>query len=282
MIPQPNLFILGPPRTGTTSLSRWLSATPSVTVCRPKEPAYHAVDLPMVDRIHDYDEYLALFAGSEGDRYRCDATPWYLYSAKAPASIHDMAPEARLIIRLRNPVDMLASLHTHHRYVGLESETDFERAVFANRHPDPSDFRSQLDYLDVARVGEQAKRYLDTFSREQILFCRSRVASRNPARAHVEVLEWLGLDPVPLESYERLNQSRRPVVGSLRPVTEWMIQSDKPRPLRAIGYRVRNANTKAARTTVSAKVRRRILHELRDDLELLAEVSGLNVISWWS
>ncbi len=282
MIPQPNLFVLGPPRTGTTSLARWLSATPDIDVCKPKEPAYHALDLPMVDRVADETAYLDSFDATRDVRYRCDATPWYLYSIKAPASIHGMSPDARLIIRLRNPVDMLASLHNHHRYVGLERQRDFTKAVFEQRPPDATDFRTSLDYLAVARVGEQAQRYIQTFSREQVWFMRFEDAARDPAQSHLGVLEWLGLPPTPLESYEHLNRSRRPRVARLRPVSDWLTNAARPHVVRAAGHRLRRANTARNTPSVPLSTRRRILDELSEDLALLSQLTGHNVKAWWS
>ncbi len=281
MIPQPNLYVLGPPRTGTTSLSRWLTATPNVDMSRPKEPAFHVRDLPMTDRIDDLDAYLAGFDPSATVRYRCDATPWYLYSVKAAASIHAMEPNARLVVRLRNPVDMLASLHNHHRFVGIEREASFEKALFTPRRPHETDFRHNLDYLAVARVGEQVQRFVDTFPTEHIYFMRFDAAARDPQASHVGLLEWLDLDPKPLAEYRRLNTARRERVEHLRPITEWMTDRRRPHAVRAAGYRIRRANTIHGRSRVSVPLCRRILDELRNDIELLSELSRQDLIGQW-
>lgn len=281
VVPHPNLYVLGPPRTGTTSLARWLTETPNIYVSRPKEPAYHALDLPMSDRIGDRDEYLALFAEAGKTAYRCDATPWYLYATKAAASIHDMAPDARLVVNLRNPVDMLASLHNHHRFVGIESEPDFGRAVFTPRLPNATDFRANLDYLAVGRLGEQVARFVDLFPREQIRFQRFEETTADPKRAHLALVEWLGLEPRPLRTYEALNTARRSVIEALRPATEWMTREERPRPIRMIGSRLHKVNTATKKNEVEPAVRQRILDQLEPDIALLAQLCGRDVTSWW-
>lgn len=154
----PNLFVLGPPRTGTTSLVQWLRETPDVFVSRPKEPAFHLRDSPIEGQIDDEDVYLGLFAEGAASRYRCEAAPCYLSSEQATCSIAGMAPDALLVVGLRNPVDMIASLHAHHRYRGIEQEPDLEAAVFSPRPPDSTDFRRSLDYLGVAAVGRHLQR----------------------------------------------------------------------------------------------------------------------------
>lgn len=278
----PNLFVLGPPRTGTTSLTYWFRATPDVFTSTPKEPAYHVRGEPMQDRVGDRDAYLELFSESASSRYRCDATPWYLSSKTAPASIAEMAPDARLIIGLRNPVDMIASLHTHHRYSDIEAEPDLETAVFSTRAPDPTDFRRSLDYLSVARIGEQIARYREHFPAERMYLLRFEDLSAKPAETFANLLTWLQLQPVELENYEARNPGRQMRSERVGRAADWLTRKQVPRPLRAAGYRLRRANTAYGRPGVPAPVRRRIMDALHHDLQLVERLAGEPVARSWT
>ena len=41
----PNLFIIGAPKSGTTSLYQYLRSHPNIFMCTPKEPNYFSNDL---------------------------------------------------------------------------------------------------------------------------------------------------------------------------------------------------------------------------------------------
>ena len=51
---------------------------------------YHAPDLPTPQSVTTLEDYRALYADLAGVTFQVDASPWYLYSKEAAASI---APE---------------------------------------------------------------------------------------------------------------------------------------------------------------------------------------------
>lgn len=110
----PNLFIAGAPRCGTSSLHAYLDAVPGIFMSRIKEPNFFSrvvigEDHPMVQPIRDEKAYLALFEGAGDAKVRGEASPNYLEDPEAPGLIESMAPGARVIASLRDPVDRLFS-----------------------------------------------------------------------------------------------------------------------------------------------------------------------------
>ena len=205
----PNLFIVGPPRTGTTSLIEWLALHPDVARPSLKEPMFHAHDLASPQQVADVDEYLGLYADLGRAAYYIDATPWYMFSRQAAASIYEAVPDAHVIITLRNPVQVLSSLHARHVLVGLEPEPDFARAVLdGQREEDPIEFRRSLDYLAVGRFGEQTARFTDLFPPEQVHFVLMRDMAQRPRRMHLGLLEELGIAQLPLADYAAVSTKR--------------------------------------------------------------------------
>ncbi|MGA9342175.1 MAG: sulfotransferase, partial [Rhodanobacteraceae bacterium] len=117
---RPNLFLVGAPKCGTTSLYEYLRQHPQIffpfderDYSRTKEPNHFCPDLEILDRyaIRDRRDYLALYKGSEGMFLRGDASTNYLVSEHAPAAIKDFCPEARILVMLRPPVEMMHSYH---------------------------------------------------------------------------------------------------------------------------------------------------------------------------
>ena len=43
---KPNLFLIGFPKSGTTSIARYMDFHPDVTLCDPKEPHFFLDDMP--------------------------------------------------------------------------------------------------------------------------------------------------------------------------------------------------------------------------------------------
>ena len=77
----PNLFIVGAPKCGTTSLHYWLSQHPEIFMSDPKEPFYFCKDLhEEADNLHGYkvnyfkyrdeESYLQIFQNAKNEKIR--------------------------------------------------------------------------------------------------------------------------------------------------------------------------------------------------------------------
>ena len=272
----PNLFIIGTPRSATTSVARWLSAHPDVAMGRRKEPMYHAHDLASPTRLTSEGPYLDLWSHAADALLRIDASPWYLYSKEAAASIAKMSPDAKLVVQLRNPVDMIASLHAHHVFTGHEKERDFERAVFSLRSPDMREFRNTVDYLEVARIAAQIDRYYEHFDRSQVVFVDFDEMEQNPEASYLRLLADLGLRPVPLTTYPRLNPARRSRIPGMH---RWFADARSPIG-RAFRRVVRRVAVTKGRPALPAGQRLRVQHALQADIEELESLIGRDLTKW--
>ena len=126
---KPDFFIVGAPKCGTTALCDYLNQHPQVYVSANKEPFYFGSDLPgHLDWTQQ--NYLALFEPA-GERTCGEASVWYLYSKSAAQEIRTFNPEARIIIMLRNPVEMAYAMHNQGLYNLTEDIEDFDEAVKA-------------------------------------------------------------------------------------------------------------------------------------------------------
>jgi hypothetical protein len=251
-------------------------------MARLKEPLFHAADLATPQRLADVDRYRSLFAGGADAVYRAETTPWYLFSRVAAESIHEMSPDAHIIVHLRRPSDMLASLHNHHVFVGLEPEPDFERAVFGDhRTADPDEFRRGLDYLAVARVGEQVVRFQDRFPPDRIHYVLFRDMVRSPRDTHLALLRELGLEEIALPRYGRHNAARRVRSQRLgRAAMRLAGRAGSPAWRRVVAAGLTGLNAIAGREPVPAEAARRINARLADDVARLQELSGQDLSEW--
>lgn len=109
----PNLFVAGVPKAGTTSLFHYLALHPDVFPSSRKEPGFfHPFKIKEMDA--NIEVYKKFFAGHSGQKYTIEATPGYFYGSKETANaINDYSPESKIIIVLRNPVERLFSFYKY-------------------------------------------------------------------------------------------------------------------------------------------------------------------------
>ncbi len=182
----PDFFIVGAPKTGTTSLHAMLRRHPQIFMPKIKEPQYLASDLrPRPEHENaprelghpkTLEDYLALFSAAKPKQRAGEATPTYLWSRTAADGIADMQPDAQLIAILREPASFLRSLHLSFLEGGNEAEPNLRRAMSleaarrAGGDIPPCSHRPQLlQYSEHVRYVEQLYRYRARFAPEQML-----------------------------------------------------------------------------------------------------------------
>jgi len=122
----PNFFIVGAAKAGTTSLYSYLDATPGVYMSSVKEPAFFRTTKSSrqnITKIHDKSKYLKLFNGVTDEKAIGEASPSYLRDPETPKLIHDVVPDARIIILLRDPVQRAFSAYLMRDSKGLSNQT---------------------------------------------------------------------------------------------------------------------------------------------------------------
>ena len=124
---KPNLFIVGAPKCGTTSLYGWLSQHPNVYMSPIKEPGFFSPD--SLHRPGTLARYEALFAkaGAEHEIVG-EASTNYLYSREAVPRVLEYNPKAKFIVCVRNPVEMAPSLFAQRVWEGRDTVKCFEDA----------------------------------------------------------------------------------------------------------------------------------------------------------
>ena len=198
---KPDFFIVGAPKCGTTAIYYYLSQHPEVFLPEEKEAHYFATDLILPGTRRDEQEYLAHFAAARSEKRVGHSFNWYLFSSRAAAEIKEFNPAVNIIIMLRNPVDMIYSLHSQRLYSGTEDIEDFREAIEADeerrrglRMPSYPWIKRGLFYLEVAKFAEQVKRYVDVFGWEKIQLTIFDDFISNTRGSYKEVCESLGVD----------------------------------------------------------------------------------------
>ena len=200
-------FIVGAPRSGTTSLARYLEAHPGVCFSFVKEPHFFArydlrgVPIEALRRQVEADYLRRYFAHRPREgRLLAEGSVSYLYAAAQMEPILNLWPDARFFICLRDPLEMLPSLYQRLVFNGDETAGNFaqawalmpERASGRQIPRSCFDPRS-LQYAELGRLGSHVERFFRAVGRERchIMLFEDFVA--DPAAAYRTALEFLGL-----------------------------------------------------------------------------------------
>jgi hypothetical protein len=300
---KPDLFIIGAAKCGTTSVYEWLKGHPEVFMSPAKEPRYFATDLLSKSGWHYPDDearYLALFEEATDQKRLGEASVRYIYSRTAPALIRDFQPKPYIVAMLRNPVDMLYSLHQQRLADGAEDITDFEQALAADddrrggrRVPYGGNPLLTL-YKPRARFAEQLEPWLATFGERLHIIVLEDLIAR-PEVEWRRLLEFLDVDPTyRLDSFVARNASHAPRSQRLlrlskSRVPQWLVWRVMPRLMgdrvtrRLVrGYRYSAVNRKPAqRKPMSAELRARLVQEYSPDVERLSAMLGRDFSNLW-
>jgi len=297
----PNLFLVGAPKCGTTALSEYLREHPNVFVTQPKEPHFFCTDFAYYHSPGNanLEHYLGLFENA-GEQHLavCEASVWYLYSKRAAEEILKFNPDARFIAMVRNPVDMVPSLHAQMVYV---EDEDCENVWEAWELQDarrqgraiPATCRVPefIIYGDACRLGAQVQRLLDTVPRDQVMVIVHEDFRADPQRIWREVLAFAGVPDDGRTEFPAVNVTKRYRFKALnrfshRPPQLLMRMVDSFKRVTGIhrlgvlGWVKQRNRVVGERTALDPAFVRELREYFTDDVALLGRLLGRDLSHW--
>jgi Sulfotransferase domain len=211
-----DFFIVGAPKCGTTALSEYLREHPMVFISTPKEPSFFCEDLPGLRYVKSRADYDRLFSRAEAQiKVTGEGSPSYLFSHVAIARIHAYNPEARLVVMLRHPVELLLSYHAQLCFSLFENELDFEaawrlqEARAAGRSLPPGCREpAALQYASVVDFHTQLDRVYANFPREQVLILFYEDFQKDPRSVYERVLHHIGVESDGRSDFTPINRAK--------------------------------------------------------------------------
>lgn len=222
----PDFFIVGAPKCGTTAMAQYLAAHPDVFMCPKKEMHVFGSDMHFGRSFYrrNLKAYLAEFRARSGQRRAGEASVLYLFSKRAAAEIKAFNPQARVIIMLREPAEMVHSLYYQLRFAGQEHLPTFAEAWAAQperrtgrRIPRQCVSPKVLIYREIASYTEQVRRYFEVFGRERVQIIIYDDLAADAAAVYRATLAFLDVDPTSGKAgLKVVNGNKRPKNAALR------------------------------------------------------------------
>lgn len=288
----PDFFIIGGVKCGTTSLYRYIGQHPGVYMPRVKEPGFFVYEgwkgpLPTAGAVATLEAYAALFEEAPPDRVVGEASPIYLYHGERTAPrIRALAPNARMIVSLRNPIQRAYAQYRMAVAEGYEDAPDFDAALDAEPGRVAAGARMIFHYANQSLYYDRTRRFIDTFGREHVHIHLFADFQASPLRVVEELFTFLGVD-------SRFVPSIRGAFNSSRGVRSRRLRKFLRRPgalerafgrvvpvrmRRRVKTRLMKLNIEPHHVPESARVR---LAELfREDVLKLSELLDRDLTRW--
>ena len=313
------VFIVGAPRCGTTTMARWLQAHPQILFPFVKEPHFfwqHDLrgleDSELRRRVES--DYLDHFfrEAEPGQTVGFDGSVSYLYAPEQLEPALKLWPNSRFIVGVRDPMTLLPSLHKRLIFTGDENIRRFEDAWAAipdraagRRIPWSTIEPRWLRYDEGARYGTYVERLFNAVGKERCLVMVFDDLVADPAWQHERLLEFTGLQPMPLAEGKAERESKG--------VRFLLLQQLLKRPPRALlpylagkrhvgrfdkeaGRKIGSAPSKGPpslrkrilrwnkaedeKRPISMVVQREIRDQLQDEVDKLGELIGRDLSHW--
>ena len=294
-----DFFLAGFPKCGTTSLAAYLAEHPNICFSTIKEPFFFCSDFPKRRVIKEWADYRSLFVRAEQTEVLGEGTVCYIYSEAALSNIAAHNPRAKLIVVVRNPVDLIYSLHSNQLRALDENATSMEEAwrlqdSRKNGRRIPRSCREPffLQYKEVASQGKYLRSALRHFSREQILVLRFKDLRENPLEIFSKVLDFLEIETgfIPTIGVHNPNMAFKQGLSGLAG-RGLMYFARSPRLLdlkhrmgvRGLGMEKvvkKQFMTKSERPAVEETFRKELYDEMKEDIDLLRKISFLDLDHW--
>jgi hypothetical protein len=299
-----NLFIVGAPKCGSTTMYELLKQHPDVVMSAIKEPNFFCKDFLLENKkfygkkynfpglqSEKEKDYLALFNNSNKKKILGDASVWHFYSEAAAKEIYKYNEDAKIIILLRNPVDLLYSLHSELVFNNNEPEKDFQSALNLEddrlKHkniPKYIPWPSRLFYSNFLKIDKHTKRYLHVFPKKQIKIIFLSEMKEDIQEVYKQVLGFLNIDQTFSPEFKIHNKNKQTLINiNIHPIIKKILRTLIPKKIiYYINHNFSKITTKKVeRKTLSKTIRKQLEKKSYKNVKNLEELLGKNLLNLW-
>jgi hypothetical protein len=212
-----NLFIVGFPKSGTTSLYEALSGLKNFDFGRIKESNFFCEDImPDYCFAKNLSEYESLYEFYSDEKFiKVDSSIANIYSKKAIKNILKYNPLAKFIILYRDPHKMAVSLYSYLFSNGHENIKSFEDAILlsGNRDrkkniPNSCLVPFYLDYLNSCSLYKHTNNLLNYIDKENLMVIKNtELSNSHLIKRNIE--NFMGIDFEGDFTIKKINETRK-------------------------------------------------------------------------
>ncbi|MCK5096122.1 MAG: sulfotransferase domain-containing protein [Candidatus Pacebacteria bacterium] len=273
-----DFIVVGAQKAGTSWMYACLYEHPQI--CAPtKEIHYFSRQRNFKKGLEWYEN---IFARCEEGKLKGEFSTTYLYDEKTPQRIKDISLDTKIIMSLRNPVTRAFS-----QYRNLIKGGDVDKAASFDEVSE-----KDASVLGQGMYFEQAKRYIDTFGKENVLVLVYEDSKKDPAGFIRQIFEFLEVDPdfKPTMLHRKVNTARTPktiwIEKVMMHVAEilrrcglgkifWLIKKS------SLPDKVRSMNTEQRDIVLDKETEIKLKQYFKEDVQKLATLTDKKMVSQW-
>ena len=299
---RPSFFLLGASKAGTTSLHYYLAQHPDILMSDPKEPPFFRLEYERGPAWY----WQTYFRRYRGQRAAGDGAPQNLHLPFVAARIRDTAPDARLLVLCRHPVERAVSAWRHNVRLGverlpfgdavernlrrLESGETFESAASARRYQEIGEREGNAGlqrtfgfYVEPGYYAEHVGRYTRLFGADRLLVLFFDDLVADPAGTTARAVAFLGLPAHPLHDTRPQNEATSAAATRLNSLVARvpgvrLVSPELRARVRALVARAGKRGAPPAPVDQAALAR--LAEHYRPYTRRLAELTGRDLAGW--
>jgi Sulfotransferase domain len=290
---RPNFFIVGAPKCGTTSLAKWLGEHSQIFMSNPKEIYFFDTD-QSIGKVESLKQYLHIFERAQDKHLAVgEASVTYLSSQVAVTNILAFDPGAKFIVMLRNPIEMVQSLHHELLWDGWECIEDFEvawrsrnvRELGKGKSGKQCTYLPFLHYEDMCKLGGQVERLLKSVNVKSVLFIVMDDLTKNSLNEYSRALEFLGVPSNESVSIKAGNARKIARNSFIRNITIRLFNLKLLFRLKFLSFGILNTldqinKTKNKVSPIRPELKQELVDVFRDDVNKLSDILGRDFSHW--
>lgn len=294
-----DFFIIGAPKCGTTAMAQYLGENPQICFSSPKELNFFCPEEYPLDSIpQELDVYHASYFNSYNpDLHKMvgEGSAYYLKSPYAVPRILEYNPDAKFIVMLRNPVEMVQSWHREMLRWFIQDEPDLLKAWElqrlrrqGKRLPEKCRQPSGLQYKEVCLLGKQVERLLSVAPKVCIHFILFDEFCANTGLVYRNACGFLGVSGDDRKDFPVVHEARVWKTDALRRLYSYAYKvktgviGNRPLPGR-IDEKLKSRFgllVKPESKRVSFDAADFFKKEFSDDVKLLADIIDRDLSHW--
>lgn len=229
-----NVFVVGAPKAGTTTLFQILAQSKEVILPLAKEPNYFCFDFhkrwetynktdaknikifPKIYKpglyhsaiTYNLEDYRKMFYFVDKRSTFIDFSTTYLSSITAPKMIYEYNPKAKIIMMIRDPLSRAWSHYNMDKAIGYHQKPfveclEEEAAAIKNDRDYP------YSYIRDSNYRKSLERYLNLFERSQILLVDFPHFIKNQDLEIQNICKFISINTFPYSFNTNINSSRK-------------------------------------------------------------------------
>lgn len=208
----PHFLIIGAPKCGTTALHNYLSQHPDVSMS-PKEIHFFGQDLGYKVERPSLPYYQSFFKAGKTNG---DASVWYLYSDSIYNELKDLGIKPKIIVLLRNPIEVCYALHSQNIIDANEDIADFSKAldleekrIQGNSLPKNVDPPRTVYYKQTADFLPRIQKLLAEVNEQSVFIGLQETFKKAPLDFMRKIESFLELPHFSGYNFEKVNENKK-------------------------------------------------------------------------